>query len=288
MKLIKCIIILFFFTTGIVFGQTTPPNYVDIDGKDYYRHGYNSSNPSGTPDPQEIRDSVTVTSVIKYFVLPNPAVSPQYDPNDIDNFTNVNSTFSWSLRNTSPLGTIPSGSTTPIVTVTWGSTTGIDTIKALETPNWSAACASSPTAIPVAVIRKPEIAFATKNSIYADSACYTQTQLTTGISIPFSMNATTESSQIWVNYTVTKDNVAEPSLNGSNVPVVGGNISLIFNDYGRYVITITKVTDRISRKSTDVSGNPIEGNITTVGEKFTYTVMRPVETGPIYRIPNNY
>jgi hypothetical protein len=141
----------------------------------------------------------------------------------------------------------------------------------------------------VAVIRKPEIGFSPNGSVYRDSACYTQAQVDAGISRQLAMSVITQSSHVWVDYTVTKDgSPVSPSLDGTNVPVVGGNINLTFPDYGRYVITITKVTDRVSRKSTDASGNPILGDLTSAGIKFAYSVMKPVQTGPIYRIPNNY
>jgi hypothetical protein len=281
MKLIKHSIILFFFTTGIALGQTQPPS-VEIDGKDYYRHGYNSTG-GGTvqQSPQEDRDSVTITSVMKYFVLPNPTVSPDYTVTDLLNFTDVKSVFQWSLANDPAVIGATDGSTTPIVTVLWNAL-GVDTLKALEVPDMGAACAGSGTKIPVTVIRKPEIAFEPRNSVYADSACYTQTQVTAGVPIIFDMDVVTDSWLVEVDYTVTRNGSALPSMTGTNVPVVGGEITLVFEDYGRYEITITKVTDNISRKSS------VDGDITTVGEKFTYIVMPPVETGPIYRLPNNY
>ena len=278
------IIVLAFCLTGNVFGQA--PNSVDIDGKDYYQHGYNGAGDPSLPKSQEERDSVTVTSVIKYFVLPDPTISPDYDPDDATEFTDVKSTFTWSLWSTSttPLGSTD-GSTTPIITVTWGSVTGVDSVKVTEVPDISAACAGKGTTIPVAIIKKPEIAFTINGSIYADSACYTQAEVDAEISIPFPMTVSTQSSQVWVDYTVTKDG-APTSLDDTDVLIVGGNLTLTFEEYGRYVVTITKVTDRVSRKSTDDSGDPILGVIPAA--KFAYNVMRPVQTGPIYRLPNNY
>ena len=285
-KIIKYSIVIFFFTAGVAYGQTTPPNKVVVDAKDYYQHGYNSS---GGPNlPQEVRDSVTVTSVIKYFVLPDPTVSPNYKydtPANTVDFSQVNSTFTWSLKNL--LG-VTNSSTTPIVTVTWGNTAGIDSVKVTEVANSNSSCTGPGTTIPVAVINKPTIVFNPKNALYADSACHTLTEVTTGVQYQFGVTATTQSSQIWVDYTVTKDGVAQSALNGTNVLVTGGQITLTFNDYGLYEVTLTKVTDRVSRKSTDASGNPITGEIASAGAKFKYHVMRPVQTGPIYRIPNNF
>jgi len=285
-KFIKSIIVLLFCSAGIAYGQSPPPS-VSIDGKDYYRHGYNSTSGGTVQHAAEVRDSVTITSVMKYFVLPDPTVSPLYSTSDLLNFTDVNSTFQWSLSNDPAIIGTTNGSTTPIVSVTWSSL-GVDTLRALEIPNMSAVCADSGTIIPVAVIEKPTVAFTPVNSIYADSACYTQAQVDLGILITFDLNVFTRSWLVEVDYEVTHNGSPISSLNGTAVSVVDDEIDIIFPDYGRYEITLTKVTDNISRKSTDSSGNPIEGDITAVGEKFTYIVMPPVETGPIYRLPNLY
>ena len=270
------IVALAFCLIGNVYGQT-PPNNVTIDSKAYYQHGYNSS---GGPNlPQEERDSVTVTSVIKYFVLPDPTANPGYNPANTLDFANVKSSFAWSLKNS--LGTTNS-STTPVIAVTWNNI-GIDSVKVRETP--STGCIGSGTSIPVAVIKIPEIAFSIKNSKYADSACYSQIDAST--KYQFAMTVSAESPQVLVDYTVTKDGLPYSSLNDTNVKVVGGNITLSFTEYGRYEVTITKVSDRVLRK-TNESGNSILGIITPAGAKFAYHVMRPVQTGPIYRLPNNY
>jgi hypothetical protein len=272
---------------SVAYGQTPPGKVTLDDGKDYYKHGNNST---GENLPREERDSVTVTSVIKYFVLPDPAVSPEYKydtPANTVDFTNVKSSFDWTLRY-SLGGSATNNSTTPIITVTWGNTEGVDSVKVIETPAMGGACAGKHTVIPVAVIKKPEIGFTPNGTIYRDSACYSQAQVATGINRQFAMLADTRSSHIEVDYTVKKDGASASLLDGSNVRVVNGNITLKFTEYGQYEITITKVTDRISRKSTDASGNPITGIITSAGTKFTYTVVRPAQTGPIYRIPNNF
>ncbi|MDR1154107.1 MAG: hypothetical protein LBL04_05300 [Bacteroidales bacterium] len=263
----------------VTYGQVDPKDPITIDSKDYYQHGYNKDGGPGLP--QEVRDSVTVTSTVKYFVLPDPAVSPEYKydtPSNTVDFSKVNSTFAWSLINSR--GT--AAGTTPIVSVTWN-TTGIDSLKVKETPK-TGTCAGKETTIPVAVIAKPEIGFNPNGGLYSDGACYAQTQVTAGIDYPFAVTLTTQSSQVLVDYTVTKDGTDYSPLNGTDVPVsvTGGNITLHFTDYGKYVITVTKVTDRVSRKS------EVEGVITPAGKQFEYDVMKPVQTGPIYRIPNNY
>ena len=273
------IIALFCLVAANIYAQT-PPNKVAIDSKDYYRHGYNKD--GGPFDPgREERDSVTITSTMTYFVLPDPAISPSYNvttsPKD---FTNVNSTFTWTIENSFGTGT----STTPIIVINW-TKTGIDTVKVKEVPKANGgACGGNDQEMPVVVIPKPVITFNQVGTpaAYADGACYTQAQVTAKVTYNFPVTATTSSSQVWVDFTVTKDGNPVSALAGNDVPVVSGTFPLEFDDYGKYEVTITKVTDRISRKS------QVVGDITAAGAKFTYNVIRPAQTGPMYRIPNNY
>ena len=287
------IILLMFCSTSVAFGQTTPPPSVKIEdgGKDYYRHGYNSTGGGNTlQNPgREERDSLTVEAVMKYFVLPNPKVSPNYrydTPTNLTDFSEVNSTFAWSLK-TSPLGNITTGDGTPLITVTWGATPGDDELSVVETPNaGSGACGDGePTTIPVVLIPKPTIEFVPKNSLYSDTDCKDETTVQAGIEVEFVMNFTTSSSQIQVDYTIHKDGEVSPSVTETGIPIVDGKLTIEFDDYGSYEITITKVTDRISRKSS------VDGEIATgvsQANKFTFVMQRPIQTGPIYRLPNNY
>jgi hypothetical protein len=269
---------------GVAYGQT-PPVSVQIDSKDYYRHGYNNNTNTGTPDPCEERDSVTCNSVMKYFVLPDPFISPDYNPANAVDFSKVNSTFAWSVMYSFNR---TNGSTTPIVEIEWKLPNIVDTVKVQEMPNMGAACTGTVTSIPVAVINSPMIMFNFVPPLWdlKDSACYTQAEVNAGVNVQLPTYVETKSSQVLVDYTVTKDGAAFPSLDGTNVRVAnnGGTIDLTFPDYGLYEVTLTKVTDRISRKSRNKSGDPIDGMINL--PKYTYRVMAPAKAGPVYRRPN--
>jgi hypothetical protein len=298
--IVKCsVAALMLLSAAGVYGQEGPTKPVKVDGtNDYYQNGYNSSGAS----PREERDSVTVTSQMRYFVLPDINVSPNwYDANkeikSVTNTSDLNSTFSWTLKNT--LGTTNS-STTPIVIINWGSTAGIDSIKVKETPKAGVpACEGKVTSIPVAVIPLPTITFTQVGTPldYKDGACYKQSEVTAGISYPFPITVTSRSSQIKVDYSIVftpLNGTAQLAIPVTDVAVTlsGGTGTIPIslqngsNLYGSYEITITKITDRIARKSGVASTG---SDLLTAGGSatFTYTVMKPVETGPIYRLPNN-
>jgi hypothetical protein len=62
---------------------------------------------------------------------------------------------------------------------------------------------------------------------------------------------------------------------------IGNGTNGTIDDYGAITVTITSVSDRISRKSS------VDGTITSGANVFTYTVIRPPSTGTIYHLPNN-
>jgi hypothetical protein len=173
------------------------------------------------------------------------------------------------------------------VEVTWGTTPGTGILKAQEKPKNQASCEGGFTEIPVVVIAKPTITFNQTGTplAYRDSICKTVAEIGSGITYGFPVTVETSSSQVLINYTMVftpEGGVTSTSTSATDVPVSGGTISsIIMPAHGTYVITIDKVTDRVSRKSS-VNGVVLAGNT------FTYKVMSPVQTGPIYRIPNDY
>jgi len=283
-KLVKYSIILMFCSAGIAYGQTQPVS-VEIGGKDHYRHGYNSIGGGETlqnPGWEE-RDSVTVSSEMRYFVLPSEIANPGYSWSTPMTLTNVISTFTWSFGETTPRGAVIAGSGEPLITVKWN-TLGAETLSVLEVPDETVAACSdgTPTTIPVVVIPKPTIAFApnAQTPLYADEAC--ELIQAGAFPVTINMNVSTESTQVEVSYTVTRNGEAYSTLNGTDIRVVNSGITITFPDYGLYEITLTDVSDRVSRKSS------VEGDIVTLGKIFTFNLTRPIQTGPIYRLPNNF
>ncbi|MDR1865204.1 MAG: hypothetical protein LBR08_06490 [Bacteroidales bacterium] len=297
------------WVTAVAYGKKNPPASVTIDASEHYRHGYNQSHTTSPESPREDRDSVTVTSTMKYFVLPDSAVSPAWYNsstgaiNDVTNISNLKSKFSWSLS-VAPLGELQGSSgitsqpdrVSPILPVTW-TTIGVDTLKMREVSNANVACGGTETKVPVAVIRKPAITFTQVNNRFRDSICLPPATVAAGYDYSFPIKAFTGAgNSVKISYTITPDpsTAANVPPNGTNVSVpagasgVSGVITLQFKDYGEYTVTITAVSDRISVKSA-VPGDLGTGTgETNQSETFVFTIIRPVQTGPIYRIPNNY
>ncbi|MDR1672133.1 MAG: hypothetical protein LBS09_01520 [Bacteroidales bacterium] len=303
--------VMLLIVTVQVRAQNYPPQKVTTpsDTRDYYRHGSNKTDPTSTDIPQELRDSVTITSTQSYFVLPDTSISPNWyntdeTIKDISNTSNLNSTFTWSLEN--HFGALFGSSTTytetgrvsPILQIQWGATTGSDILRMREVPKTNTACIiGTGTAITIDVIAKPIITFDQVGNplAYAAGGCYTQAEVTAGVVYNFPVTVTTavpKQAQIKIDYTVTRmpgeSSGAMPS-NGNDVSITvdasgKATFPLEFLSYGVYKITLTDVTDRISRKSQVA----VAGVIVSAGSEFIFSVLRPAETGPIYRLPNNY
>ncbi|MDR1667980.1 MAG: hypothetical protein LBS03_09905 [Bacteroidales bacterium] len=277
-------------------GQIYPPQTLSVNNKSgYYRHGSNSTDPAVTNLPQEVRDSVTVTSKMAYFVLPNKELNPDWynsdgSIKDIDNTSNLKSSFDWTVKNgygvlDGTTNTSSGNSASPSIWLEW-KTVGIDTLKFKEKPGTSTnSCVAANTAMPVAIIAKPTFAFGAGpgTTAYKDGQCYSQAEVTAGVSYAFPISTTTSSSQLQVSFNVKYTPIvgASSTVSKPNKPL-GDLAAEKFYQYGEYEITVTKITDRVSRKS------EVDGIITSSAQTFTYTVIEPANTGPIYRIPNKY
>ena len=303
----KCVKLLGTLTIGVLmmtnngFGQTPPTNVTigaGADAKTYYHHGFNANGTNSFDETGkavvkdgEAVDSVTVGSTMTYFVLPDPTFNATWranfasNPANISSTTGLHSAFDWTV--TPAAGSDVSSTATPIIkTINWKAL-GTASIKVQEMPKLSDECIGAPTVIPVQIIPKPTITFDEVNSAYSHAACYADL---TGVVYPFPVTITSAvkgKTEAMVSYKVTINDGSESIV--PDVPVVigtggVGTIDVPFTDYGEYVITITKLTDRISRKSGDAGTDLLAGGSAT----FTYTVMKPVQTGPVYHLPNIY
>ena len=295
---VKYSIILILLATTFAYGQQQSVP-IKIDGADYYQHGYNKDGgpfddkdtPAKAPTPpyegwqiREESDSVTVTSRVKYFVLPNENFNPGYDV--AKPLENVSSAFKWTLDNSNGAftGATEADNKKPLIEVQWN-VVGKSLLTVEEQPS-VLSCDVVPSVIPITVIPKPTLVFApnAEDPKYATSHCLgLNDDPMKDVTHSFDMTITTSSSQVWANYTVSKNGVDVPALAGNNVPIVDGKLTITFEGFGRYVVTLVGVTDRISRKS------GVTGDITTGdGKEFVFEVLRPVQTNPIYRVPNNF
>jgi len=283
--------VLVMLATGVfseTFGQIsdTPTNKnISLDSKTLYQHGYNKDNLSA-PTTYENIDTVMVSSVMNYFVMPDKNYNTAYYAGGSYAATNLTaSQFSWTIGNGSSFAhqTVNGTNTSPWIKVTWAAPLGATTITVKENPlGLPANCESQSTTINAYIISKPTIAFTAIGGSYTYSECYEDAAVATGVLYNFGLTIATQSSQLEVDYTVTFNGVAQPLLAGTNVPIVDGKLPVTFNQYGAWAVTITKVTDRIARKC------DVVGDITSAANVFTHNVMPYPQTGPAFHIPNEF
>jgi len=282
-----------FFGVSYTFGQTITDkpngNNLSLGGKTLYEHGYN--NTGGPNLPREAVDTVMVTSVMNYFVMPDKNYNTAYYAQNNYAATNLTvSKFEWTVANGSSIAPqTPNSATTPgtspWIKVTWGATLGATTVKVKEVPQGiTAGCESAETVINVFVIARPTIGFSQVGSplAYTASGCYTNAAVA---SYDFPVTVTTSSSQILVDYqleTTALSGGTPTTTTVTNAPVTSGILKLAFSNYGHYKVTITKITDRIARKC------DVIGTINSGANVFTYSVLPQPETGPVYHVPNNF
>ncbi len=250
---------------------------------DFQEHGKNSS---GATVASENIDSVVVGSTMNYFVMPDLDVNQDGDgPYDYNtNKDALSSTFDWFTN--------PSLTITEIepnyVSVDFPTSTGDYTVNVSELS--AGGCGSDTTTIDVRVINAPEVGY----TLAGGSEDFCETGVDGSLSVsPSAMNVTINSDvignqQIIISYQISSTNA---SFNGGNpvdgtVSVADGAVNFAISEnlthYGTYTITLTDITDRISRKPvTDVSGSLLTNTT------FTVNVTRTPSTGTIYHLPNN-
>jgi hypothetical protein len=241
-----------------------------------YKHTTNSSDPVG-PVAGEAIDSVTVTSLMKYYVLPDPNVNPGFAVP----FLNILSTFNWSTSGATgtaagAIANVPAALHPNYKQVTW---TGIGTINLNVVEVSSSGCTSGgSTTVPVQIINIPTVTGGAAPAAQCTANPATVTflvplALTSDISLP---------DKVRINYTVyNPDATVLFAASNLDLAKAAASFSLTLTgatQYGNYMVTINSVSDRISRKSS-VAGTVTSPNI-------TLTVNRIPVTGPIYHIPN--
>jgi len=281
-----------FFTLSGQISNTLTDRNISLDSKDLYEHGYNKDF-TLTPDtPREDVDTVMVTSVMNYFVMPdvfwNGAYFLQNNYSDTDLTTSI---FDWTVTQGSAIAQNPNlTGTSPWVKITWGSTVGAATVTVKEIPQGISdpACDGTPTTIPVHVIAKPTIGFnqVGSPSVFSDSECYNNSNVASAY-YDFPITVTTSSSEVLINYTLVRTDLISGTPTTSTVTDVSvgvgtGVFQVLFSDYGEYKVTITQITDRIARKC------DVLGDINTGADEFTFKVLPTPEPGKIYHIPNNF
>ena len=219
---------------------------VTVESTALYEHGYNAEAvKSGAIDAREVVDSVMVTSVMNYFVMPDKYFNTAYFKQDDYGKTNLtHSLFDWKMYNgnlTAIASETPIANpsiayqsdnhtkTSPWIKVTWGATAGKFTLAMKETPQGVlGACEGLPALIPVVVINKPSIKFdkdfGDEDALFLTD-CVDPDDETNGWKgltdriINFPVNVTTESGNVRVDY----DLVFTPLGGGS--PITFSNVT---------------------------------------------------------------
>jgi hypothetical protein len=262
------IIVLLTISSGYMFAQEVAMSPTTLK-----QHGYNSS---GTATTSENIDSVTVSAVMPYWVAPDANLSA----------TSTTNTFNWIIP--SGLGTLTSASVTNLASVTF-STVGTGQIGVSEISGVSG-CVGDTTLIDVQVLAKPTATASTFGTVDCPSTAtpynmnvptFTLTDLASSVKAGYQ--------QIKVTYTLTgpTDNSGTSGTIGTastTLTMAEGSKILDLSalngmiDYpGTYTITISNITDRISRKCS--VGNAV--NLTK-----TFVVNRRPNTGKIYHTSN--
>ena len=293
-----------------VFGQNIASNPVGnkiemVTDTTYYEHEYNLN---GLQQAAEKTDTVTVTSKMPYFVMPDDIYNTGYFNQTNYQATNLTtSQFLWTIDNANgTAGTIAprkanTTSTSPWVMITWTNVTAsgkVDTIRMVEKPDISGACDGDQVKIPVVVIKRPEIIIGTH--IVTSARDFTEcipdalgntVSFAFPVTKPASASVISQSRNVQVTYTLkytplsgTSGSAYTTSGLTASVDLVSGTFthSAPFNEHGTYEITITGVSDHISRKSS------VAGIIGTAAENvFTYMMLPQPKKGRAYHIPNN-
>ncbi len=298
-----------------VSGQAMPdpiPVTIVLDKAGYYQHGNNKNNTTiGTPDPsgRETRDSVMVSSKMKYFVAPDKFYNKTYyDQNVYTNTSITTSNFVWTIP--SAIGTLNAyenkntTNTSPYVTIEW-TAEGQGDITIVEKPvitGLSVTCDGEPNTIPVTVIPKPNVMFGLKDGTRTAAECATfdpNEADGSGNEYPIfdfplipASTATgaviSKANKVVITYSITKDDGTEggdQTVTLASANAATGQLSLKFNDFGKYVVTIKSITDRIATKCGITTANV---STTTTDNQFTYYVLPQPKAGKTYHVPNNF
>jgi hypothetical protein len=236
-------------------------------------------------------DSVTVGSVIEYYVAPDATVNTSYTPPSVGNgyvpAGFLSSDFTWTVP--AGIGTINTGVTdadSNIVQINIaGTNSGGDLLVTVLETSGPGCAAPSTTDMSVEVIEAPTADIG--NGTYdSDTAICTATPATVSIDVPVTLSTDVLDGDVQFSV-VVEDAVSTVLWNNGGSPLTMDESQTSFNvpagtfaAVGNFTVTISAVTDRISRKpATDVTGT-----ITT--SVFNITLNTVPTTGEIYRLPN--
>lgn len=291
-------------------------NTVSTPEGDLYLNLRNVSSPGvdvATEDP----DLVTTGTRVPYLVIPDPILNPNWAAAaaaDATTTTGINSTWTWTIPGTiGSLNATPANNGHYIMLNVTGTATTTGTINVKEQ---SGASCPDPTGtnINLRVVAQPA-ASALAVSDGADvvtSICVNGTNGSLNVTIPtFTLTHTTDAiipglkgvrvsaSLSFTNFvtgaTSTIFPASELNVDASGVistadmttaATAAGNTFTDLDSWGTYTLTVTHISDKISRKDINAANGYFAVNGVT-GYSATYSVLKTASTGAIYHLPNN-
>lgn len=304
----KSLAILTFLAGGItsVFGQ----NPLTTPSGDLYRQGTNSGNTTG-PVASEDPDLVTTGTRVPYLVVPDATLNPTWTPGtDATNTTGINSTFSWTVPAAISTTFTPAASTGHYIVIDVDGAASA-TIRQIGVQEQSgAACDGSTRNINVRVVAQPTVSAiavsdgtapvtsicidGTNGSLNVPFPTYTVTK-TSDAAIPGNATIRVRASLVFTNFTTgTSSNIftnqilnvdASGNISNADITTASGNTLTDYDSWGTYALTVTAVSDKISRKDINAADGYFAINGGT-GYTATYSVLKTPTTGEIYHLPN--
>lgn len=239
----------------VAFAQT-PPASLAVNSSTLYLLSTTSGNP-------ESIDTVMTGATLPYYVYPDADFNPAFD--NTSPLSNIESSFGWSAAvsgqySVAAVGTYP----TNYKNITWN-TAGTYTITVTETSAAAYGGCSGDYSFSVVVAAKPTAVFTSTATLACpQSGTYT-------IALPIiNTSGIASATEKHVQYSITMVYAGgtTPAPTMGTVPMVttgATSVSVDLNNLpeGRYVFTLTAVSDRISRKCS-VAG--------VLGAQVTYTL----------------
>jgi hypothetical protein len=277
---------------------------VPIPAGTLYQQGTNS----GGASPTETPDLVTTGTKVPYLVVPDPLLSPTWAPGaDATNTTGITSTFLWTIPGVVS-ATVP-GTGHYITLDVNGAANAVGVINVKEQSG--AACPDATgTNINVRVVAQPTASAiaASDGSAPLNSICqggtngslnvpfpvYTVTKVTDA-AIPGNATVRVKATLVFTppvgapttlftNQILNVD--AAGVVSSADITTASGGTLTDFDNWGTYDLTITQISDKISRKDMNVAAGYFNINGAT-GYTATYSVFKTPTTGIIYHLPNN-
>ena len=266
---IATIVVLFVLSLSGIYAQA--PATVSAEASTLQKHGNSSA---GIVSAYETIDSLSLGAQnVKYVAYPDLLISPSY----VFPTTSLNSTFVWATVPSAgvSVNNTVAGFATNYAKINFPASTGDYVLSVLETAT-AGSCAGAAVGFTVRLINVPTANF---NGTPNTSATCGANLSTVTLSLPVALTTAVQDNMVKLTYTISGANIVAATTVDLNKSATSFTLPAgTFTSYGANTITITAVSDHISRKSS------VPGTITTA--TYSFTINRVPVTGPIYHVPN--